>query len=492
MSKKSIIVTFLCSLIVIVLIVIDRMYKLDYSKADTAYLVYLNGENLGLIKDDQELYDLINKEQDEIKNTYNVENVYPPTGFELVEVNTFNNNYLAVDDVYDTIETIDNFTIKGYVITIKSKDEEKKNLVINVLNKDIFTKAINNFVLSFIDEAELNRYLDGDVTIEDVGSVISKMYFNEVITIKEGYISVHDKIYTDVESLSQFLLFGPDTQMDSYTVKLGDDIASISEKYMINPQEFLIANPTYHDENTILRVGAKVNVTLIDPVLTLVYEVEEINENITKFTNKNVIDNKKEYGYSEITTAGVDGLSLDHISYQVVNGEASSEVKRIEQITIREMVEQITTKGPSYGQGTGNYTDIGGAWGLPTNSPFYVTSRFGWRSHKIHYGVDISGTGYNSPIYAVGDGTVVEVASRATDGYFIIIQHENNVYTQYAHLAKQLVTEGQKVSRGDRIGLMGNSGLANGTHVHFGVSIGWPYHGSYSFQNPANYISWLR
>ena len=49
-----------------------------------------------------------------------------------------------------------------------------------------------------------------------------------------------------------------------------------------------------------------------------------------------------------------------------------------------------------------------------------------------------------------------------------------------------LVVEGQTVKKGDQIGEMGNT--IAGTHLHFGVSIGWPFHGAYSFQNPTRYI----
>ena len=53
---------------------------------------------------------------------------------------------------------------------------------------------------------------------------------------------------------------------------------------------------------------------------------------------------------------------------------------------------------------------------------------------------------------------------------------------------KQTVRVGQKVKTGDKIGEMGSTGLAFGVHLHLGVSIGWPYHGSYQFQNPLKYI----
>lgn len=489
MKGKNLAITIVLSLIIVVLFTLDEIYSSGYNESKSAYLVYLDGKKIGLINNEQSLYDLINNEQQEIKNKYNVDHVYPPTGFELTEVNTFNQNYMNVEDVYREIEKEDNFTIKGYIITIKSSDKDKKDIVINVLDKEVFNKAINNFILSFISQNQLEEYLKGNISIDKIGSIISKMYFNETITIKEGYISVNEDIYTDAESLSQYLLFGPDAQMDRYTVKLGDTIDSISEEHQLSSQEFIIANPIYRDTTTMLVVGSVVNMTLTNPVLTLVYEMNEIGETVTPFTKDTVVDTTKGSDFSEITTPGVNGITRTHISYQVVNGERNSEVRNVEDpVVVQKMVKQVTTVGRRQSYVIGNYVDNGGDWGYPTNYPYYVTSPYGWRGKKVHQGIDLSGTGYGSPIYAVADGTVVEVGSRSTDGLFVILQHENDLYTQYAHLSRQLVKVGQTVKKGDRIGQMGDTGVVTGTHLHFGVCKGYPYHGNYQFQNPRNYI----
>lgn len=493
MKKREILITSLITVIAIVLYGINYMYReTKLAQAKSAYKVYLNGDAIGLIQDESELYNLINREQETIRDKYDVDAVYPPTGFNLVKTNTFNQNYASVSDIYDKIAEVDDFTIEGYIITIKFPESEKKdNLIINVLDKEVFTKAINNFVLSFVSEEEIENYLDGNRSITEIGSVISSMYFNEVITIKKGYISVHDKIYTDAESLSQYLLFGPDAKMDSYKVELGDDIEKISEKYKINPQEFIVANPKYRDKDALLTVGSTVNVTILNPVIHFVYDIYEISEKVTPFTKKQVVDNTKDSSYRSVKP-GVDGLALVHVEYHVTNGDPSSEVKEAQRIVIREMVEQVTTVGQRYSI-SGNNVDFGGNWHLPTNYPYYTTASNGfvWRSGKMHLGIDISGTGYGSPIYAVDDGIVVEVSSRSQDGNYVLLQHGGNIYTQYAHLDSAIVSVGQTVKRGQQIARMGHSGNASGTHVHFGVSIGWPYHNgeAYRWVNPRNYIN---
>ena len=111
------------------------------------------------------------------------------------------------------------------------------------------------------------------------------------------------------------------------------------------------------------------------------------------------------------------------------------------------------------------------------SSATYVSSPFGWRGRPIygglgfHHGVDIAGP-YNTPIYAAEDG-VVEAVNHMWGEYgnTIIINHGNGIKTLYAHLNGFLVSEGQRVTRGDHIAKMGSTGYSTGSHLHFEVRI---------------------
>ena len=118
-----------------------------------------------------------------------------------------------------------------------------------------------------------------------------------------------------------------------------------------------------------------------------------------------------------------------------------------------------------------------------------LVSSFGYRFHPVyhrpilHRGIDITGpSGY--PIFATGDG-VVESVSVSFYGYgnCVVIDHGFGYKTRYAHLRSALVAPGQKVSRGDQIARMGNSGLSTGTHLHYEVI----YRGNPV--NPWNYLT---
>lgn len=84
-----------------------------------------------------------------------------------------------------------------------------------------------------------------------------------------------------------------------------------------------------------------------------------------------------------------------------------------------------------------------------------------------HRGVDFAlPTG--TPIIAPSDGEVVKVAYQANGaGRYIVLRHGRNYKTVYMHLSKTLVKPGQKVKRGERIALSGNTGRSTGPHLHY-------------------------
>ncbi|MBP3762412.1 MAG: peptidoglycan DD-metalloendopeptidase family protein [Bacteroidales bacterium] len=110
-----------------------------------------------------------------------------------------------------------------------------------------------------------------------------------------------------------------------------------------------------------------------------------------------------------------------------------------------------------------------------------VVSGFGNRYHPIlqsqrmHSGIDFAarqGTG----IYATGDG-VVRVAGQNPEGYsgygvVVLIDHGFGFKTLYAHMKKATVRVGQRVKRGEQIGIVGTSGMSSGSHLHYEVHSG--------------------
>lgn len=95
-----------------------------------------------------------------------------------------------------------------------------------------------------------------------------------------------------------------------------------------------------------------------------------------------------------------------------------------------------------------------------------VTSEFGWRKRRPHYGTDIDlETG--DTVVAAFDGMVRIAKLNRSYGNVVIIRHNNGLETVYAHLSKILVEPGQKIESGQVLGLGGNTGHSYGSHLHF-------------------------
>lgn len=499
MTNKNIITTVIITCLIGVVLVLTNFKDKLLEKAPQFYQVYLNGKIIGSVNDQDALFALIDDNQTSIKNKYKVDTVYPPTDLKVVKTSSFTNNSKDINSIYEEIEKNDNFTIKGYTINIKGEND---SFTINVLDKEVFYNAAKRFANAFLDENEYENYINNtqETISNDIGRRIEKMYFKENISITENYISVNDKIYTDELELSQYLLFGDNPNTKLYTVKSGDKISSIALANKLNSEEFLIANPNFKTEESILQVGETVNVTLINPKLTFVYELDEISDEIVYYEKKTVRDKNKPTTYKEVTTPGHNGMNRVREKYSVTNGEREQGVDPIDIIVIREKQDQITTIGTRYDGpiGGGNPVVLDGDWSWPTNSGYVITSYYGYRWGRMHNGIDISGAGnFGSNIYAAADGVVIKAfngcPSRGSGygdpcggelGNQIIIEHANGNYTTYAHLHQTIrVSVGQTVKKGQVIGYMGNSGSSTGTHLHYAISSG-SVSGNYS--NPLN------
>jgi len=99
---------------------------------------------------------------------------------------------------------------------------------------------------------------------------------------------------------------------------------------------------------------------------------------------------------------------------------------------------------------------------------------FGMRKHPIHgdwrnhNGLDLTAD-MGTPVYATGDGVVIEAKYNGGYGNVIFVSHGYGFESRYAHLSKFKVIPGQRVKRGELIGLVGNTGLSTNPHLHYEV-----------------------
>ncbi|MCT4610865.1 MAG: DUF5930 domain-containing protein [Pelagimonas sp.] len=107
----------------------------------------------------------------------------------------------------------------------------------------------------------------------------------------------------------------------------------------------------------------------------------------------------------------------------------------------------------------------------PLKDPYRFTSGFGYRWGRLHAGTDFAAP-HGTAIYSTADGVVTHAGWSSGYGRLVKIQHEFGIETRYAHNSRLYVKVGQRVSRGQKIAAMGNTGRSTGTHLHYEVRVG--------------------
>jgi len=229
----------------------------------------------------------------------------------------------------------------------------------------------------------------------------------------------------------------------SYRIKRGDTLSEIAQKFNITNKTVKSANPSL---KSTLKPGMDITILPVDGALYSVSPDDSIESISSKYgADQNLI---KTYNpaYQEIFTSGKGLLILPYVN--------PSTIKMV--------------------QKSGNTTlpDLGNYFSLPVA---------GWNWGQLHdyNAVDIANS-CGTQIVAAADGVVVQDkdfgdgSSGWNGGYgiFILLEHPNGTKTRYAHLSKALVKIGTPVLRGEKIGLIGNTGNTHGPtgcHLHFEV-----------------------
>ena len=449
----------------------------------TYYRVYYNGELLGTVKSEDELLNYINDNNDEYKKKYGVSNVYKPNNLLIKSYKTYDS---VVDDtysVYRKIEALASFTLKGYEFLISNNDNTES---IYVLDEKVFNDAIEAVIKTFVDSEEYENYKRGE---NKSLNKIDNVYVKENISYKEVYIPVSANIYTDYLSLAAHLLYGDNPKVKKYTVKLGDTIESVSFAKRISTGDFLLSNPEYTSVDNLLAVNTSVTIKPLKPSINVVVEKYETTEDVKNYSVETTYDDQKNQQYYKVVRKGENGYERITRRIETING-VDTYVLTLSKEELKPSISQIDVKGSKIISKVG-----GSSWGWPTESGYYVIDRYRYRYspvygyYELHTGLDITGTGCYSKIYAANNGEVIMAnkVDNGSYGLFVVINHHNGYSTLYGHMIKVNVNVGEIVEKGQVIGLMGSTGDSTGCHLHFELWSGYPW--AYGHRLNPNVIS---
>ena len=508
--KKIGIITL--TIIITIITFYFELTKASSNEPKTYYNVYLDGDLIGTINNKEELEKYIDKQNEAYKKEYNVDIIYAPNGLDVKADVLYSNKINTVEEIYKKIQNKKPFTIKGYQYTITSsyindnetydengeiqsentneeeKNEEVKNQIkVYVLDKNVFVNAIETFIKTYAGEDAYEAYKNKtQKEIETTGSIIENVYLRNNITVKEANVPVTEKIYKTKDDLSKFLLFGSEEQKSEYKVSDGDTIETVAFNNKISTQELLLSNPNFTSVNNLLFPGQVVTIGITNPQIQVVVKQYLVEDVESSYSTEITYDSTRLKGDNQVVREGENGLNRVSRELEITNGViTTTTTKGIEEL--KPAISRILVYGEKIIPSKGT-----GSWSWPTNQGYTISSPYGWRidpingSRSLHTGLDIAGTGMNSPVYAADNGVVTKSEYYGSYGNCIIINHNNGYYTLYGHMSKLNVSVGATVAKGQVIGLVGRSGRATGPHLHYEAWYGGaPYRGGTRI-NPMN------
>lgn len=273
--------------------------------------------------------------------------------------------------------------------------------------------------------------------------------------------AVDPDLLTDEATLADLLATGG-KEPQIYVIEAGDTLSGVAQKFHTTVQSLLDLNVGLQ-EDSVLQIGQQLIVSPTQPEIVIETETEKIVEERIPYTTKTIEDNTMYKGQSKIQQTGQDGKKQIRYRLTRENGIITAQEVVDEQV-LTPPREQIVIKGtktpPTVPTGQFIWPTKGG----------YITSGYGMRWGKMHPAIDISGV-YDRTIMAADNGKVVFAGRSGAYGNLVKISHGNGYETWYAHLSSISVSSGQQVAKGQKIGVMGDTGHATGVHLHFEIHL---------------------
>lgn len=321
-----------------------------------------------------------------------------------------------------------------------------------------FESGVEKYIEDIFDSIEP----EVDFAFDDYEYGIQVMNFSESVEVMEAFL-LPDELTPLEVAVDQVTKEKEVNQF--YEVVAGDTLFGIVEKTNIPLDKIIELNDHIKNENSMIRVGEELIITVPEPELSVV-RTEQVYLEENYDADVIYVDNDNWYTtQEEVLQEPSSGFrqAVAKITYRNEK-EVSKEVIREE--VLMEAVPKIIERG----------TKIPPTFIKPISAG-RLTSRFGRRTSPTrgassnHQGIDW-GLPTGSTVVASSGGTVTKAGWGGGYGYVVYIKHPGGVETRYAHLSKLLVSAGSTVKQGQVIARSGNTGVSTGPHLHFELRMG--------------------
>ncbi|MGL5085203.1 MAG: peptidoglycan DD-metalloendopeptidase family protein [Clostridium sp.] len=338
--------------------------------------------------------------------------------------------YSGASNIYE--EKIGENKIINRTMLLGNKKNIPKVVTQGILN--IITRSVNAYEINI--GGEKFGYVNSEENANNVIPLVTNKYIESLNIEKEDVISAN-----------------VDCKIDLKEANVGIDEIKTQEEISEDIYDTSIT------QSSLLNIDIKVRKT----------NEEEINSETTV-----IIDDSMYLGEIQ-EVVGESGKKLVHKEVTYSNGEI------VETNVLKEDII-IQPKNTVIYKGSRNpYNDGIAFLSMPTRGGF-TTSNFGARWESFHKGIDIAGNSGDDVMAAINGEVIYAQYNNGGYGNLIILKHEDEMTTYYAHLNNIYVSVGDKVYKDDKIGAVGSTGFSTGPHLHFELRV------NDNPVNPANYI----
>jgi murein DD-endopeptidase MepM/ murein hydrolase activator NlpD len=416
----------------------------------TAFEYMYNGKVLGIVKDQRDVSMTVGIIGDKLTHVYGAEiNIDPAKDITFRKIVGWKLDIDDKDEVLNTLTYLRDMNANAYALLVDGRK-------IAILDSMADAEALLNTVKS--------KYTSDNESIQ-----YTSIGFAENVQIEEVSTKIGD--IDDENAALEFVLTGA-VEKKVHKVASGETFNVIAKLYGLSPAELQTANPEANPDR--LQIGQELVLNQIVPLVTV--QTTEVAKYMTAIQYDITFEETSTLykGEQTVKSSGVQGQK--EVVAEIVR-ENGTEIKREElsAVVISEPVSQVVLKGtkelpPLIGTGTFIY---------PTRGS--LSSRFGTRWGRMHYGIDIAAP-YGTKIRASDGGKVIFAGWDGALGYVVRIDHGQNKVTVYGHCSKLMVKTGDKVYQDQHIANIGSTGRSTGPHVHFEVRINGVA------KNPLNYL----
>ncbi|MCR5794598.1 MAG: peptidoglycan DD-metalloendopeptidase family protein [Solobacterium sp.] len=433
-----------------------------YSEPVSIRKIYLKGELLGVLNDEQKFNDHL----DDVYHTLYEEKfpdsrAYPDKDIYITTEQSYFRYTDADDEILKYMDENELYSLQATQVSFSENDEVYARIF--VANSAIYEEAMQEYISMFISPESLALLTSGDTVPEltNYGSRDIGISITQTITTSQDY-AAPSEIMTTKEEILEYIEYGDNPEKQYYTVKQYDTVAGVGTKNfgLSATQVMNINRDKIFSVDQVLKEGDELCVTYFRPVIEVIVYKEALRQQDVYFETVMVEDDTILKGETKKIQDGANGSKNTLFSEKWINGVLVTGVEK-------SSVETIPVQNEVIAVGTMELPDVGtGIFRFPVDNPHISC---GWGCYYGHRGTDVQNR-YNlwGDVLAADRGVIIENSYNGIGGNLVVIDHNNGYTSYYGHMREpSFLPVGTIVDKGQVIGHIGMTGWATGPHVHF-------------------------